>query len=51
MLEIPVAHGEGNYFIDEEGLNELNHNDQVLFRYCDKTGKVSDDTNFNGSGG
>lgn len=49
VLEIPVAHGEGNYFIDEEGLNELKHNDQVLFRYCDETGNVSDGTNFNGS--
>ncbi len=49
VLQIPVAHGEGNYFIDDEGLKELQDNDQVLFRYSDAAGNVSDDTNFNGS--
>jgi phosphoribosylformylglycinamidine synthase len=49
VLQIPVAHGEGNYFIDDEGLKELKDNDQVLFRYSDAAGNVSDDTNFNGS--
>lgn len=49
VLKIPVAHGEGNYFIDEEGLNELQENDQVLFRYSDEDGNVNEQTNFNGS--
>lgn len=49
VLKIPVAHGEGNYFIDDDGLKELQDNDQVLFRYSDAQGNVDDDTNFNGS--
>lgn len=49
VLEIPVAHGEGNYFIDDEGLDELRENDQVLFRYSDADGNVNEQTNFNGS--
>ena len=34
-LKIPIAHGEGNYFADEDTLKALKDNDQVLFRYCD----------------
>ncbi|MDX1637233.1 MAG: phosphoribosylformylglycinamidine synthase subunit PurQ [Balneolaceae bacterium] len=49
VLQIPVAHGEGNYYIEEEGLAELRENDQVLFRYCDAEGTVNDESNFNGS--
>lgn len=49
VLNIPVSHGEGNYFIDENGLGELEANDQVAFRYCDEKGHVSEETNFNGS--
>jgi len=48
-LKIPVAHGEGNYFADEDTLKALNDNDQVLFRYCDENGYVTDAANFNGS--
>ncbi|OKS89503.1 phosphoribosylformylglycinamidine synthase subunit PurQ [Mucilaginibacter polytrichastri] len=48
-LKIPVAHGEGNYFADEDTLKALNDNDQVLFRYCDENGNVTDAANFNGS--
>ncbi len=39
ILNIPIAHGEGNYFIDENGLKELYDNEQVLLKYCDKEGK------------
>jgi phosphoribosylformylglycinamidine synthase len=49
VLQIPVAHGEGNYRIDEAGLAELKENNQIVFRYSDGDGKVSDDTNPNGS--
>ena len=48
-LKIPVAHGEGNYFADEETLKKLNDNDQILFRYCDEGGKVTSEANLNGS--
>ncbi len=34
-LNIPIAHGEGNYRIDDAGLAELQANDQILFRYAD----------------
>lgn len=42
IINIPIAHGEGNYFCDEETLAQLNENNQVVFRYAD-------DTNPNGS--
>src|SRR6478736_1891644 len=35
-LKIPIAHGEGKYFMDDEGLKKLNANGQILFRYCDE---------------
>lgn len=49
VLDIPVSHGEGNYFIDDDGLKSLQDNDQVLFRYCDANGKLTEGANFNGS--
>jgi phosphoribosylformylglycinamidine synthase len=48
-LKIPIAHGEGNYFLHETELAELESNDQVIFRYCDENGKVSNSSNPNGS--
>ena len=49
ILQIPVAHGEGNYYIDPEGLEELKKNDQIVFQYCDSQGNVDDASNPNGS--
>ncbi len=49
VFNIPVSHGEGNYFIRDDGLKSLQDNDQVLFRYCDSNGKLTEDANFNGS--
>ncbi len=46
VLNIPVAHADGNYFIDEKGLADLIKNDQILLRYCDESG---DPTILNGS--
>jgi phosphoribosylformylglycinamidine synthase I len=48
-LLIPIAHGEGNYFIDEEGLQALNDGDQILFQYCDEAGVVNGLNNPNGA--
>ena len=48
-LKIPIAHGEGNYFADEDTLKGLHDNDQILFRYCDDSGNVTDEANPNGS--
>ena len=48
-IKIPIAHGEGNYFADADLLNELEANRQILFRYSDEDGNVSDENNPNGS--
>jgi phosphoribosylformylglycinamidine synthase I len=48
-LKIPIAHGEGNYFADADVLKAINDNDQVLFRYCDEAGNITDESNPNGS--
>lgn len=49
VVSIPIAHAEGRYHIDDAGLNELWNNDQVLFRYSNAEGLVSDIDNPNGS--
>lgn len=48
-LKIPIAHGEGRYYIDEAGMAELKANDQILFRYCTVDGTVNESANPNGS--
>ncbi len=48
-LKIPIAHADGRYYADDDTLKSLQQNDQVLFRYCDENGQVSDATNPNGS--
>jgi phosphoribosylformylglycinamidine synthase I len=48
-LKIPIAHGEGKYFADNETLKKLNDNSQILFRYCDENGAISDASNPNGA--
>lgn len=49
VLNVPVSHGEGNYFIEDDGLTELKENDQIAFRYCDEDGNLTKEANFNGS--
>ena len=49
IYKIPVAHGEGRYYIGEEGLDELQGNDQVIYRYCNEKGEVHIDHAPNGS--
>ena len=39
IVNIPVAHHDGNYYIDDAGLEELKSNGQILLQYCDKDGK------------
>lgn len=48
-LKIPVAHGEGRYYADEDILNELEANGQVIFRYCDEKGNIEPMSNPNGA--
>lgn len=47
--KIPVAHGEGRFFAEADTLQQINDNGQVMFRYCDQFGVVSESTNCNGS--
>jgi phosphoribosylformylglycinamidine synthase len=49
VLIIPIAHGEGNYFIEPHGLEELKQHNQIVFRYSDWEGVVTPETNPNGS--
>lgn len=49
VLHIPIAHGDGNYFTDPETLDRLESNNQIIFRYCTRTGNVTDAANPNGS--
>jgi phosphoribosylformylglycinamidine synthase I len=49
VLRLPVAHGEGNYFAEPKIFAELEDNGRIAFRYCDPTGKVTPQSNPNGS--
>ena len=49
VLDIPIAHGEGNYFAEPETLKALQANNQILVRYCDASGNVTAEANPNGS--
>ena len=42
-VRIPIAHNEGNYYIDDKGLGELKKNDQIVFRYVDNPNGAVDD--------
>ena len=48
-ITLPIAHGEGCYFADEDTLKALEDNDMVLFRYSNATGEINADNNLNGS--
>lgn len=47
--KIPIAHGEGRFFAADDLLKSIKDNDQVLFRYCDEKGNISQQANPNGS--
>lgn len=49
VLTIPIAHGEGRYHGDEKLLDELEANQQIIYRYCDASGNLSDSANPNGA--
>ena len=49
VITLPVAHGEGRYYGDEETIKGLEDNQQIIFRYCNLSGEISEDTNPNGS--
>lgn len=49
VLQLPISHGQGNYYASNETLQELEENGRVLFRYCDEAGVLGGDANPNGS--
>lgn len=48
-LKIPIAHGEGRFYCDEQTLASLKTNDQILFTYCNEQGVITPESNPNGS--
>ena len=48
-LKIPIAHGEGRYYADEKTLDQLELNNQVIYRYCDGQGNIVEQANPNGA--
>ncbi|MFZ1573469.1 MAG: phosphoribosylformylglycinamidine synthase subunit PurQ [Candidatus Kapaibacterium sp.] len=49
ILSIPIAHGEGNYYADENLVKTLQDNNQIVFQYCDINGNLTEESNPNGS--
>ena len=48
-LKIPIAHGEGRYYASEEVLQQLESNNQVIYRYCSQDGDINEESNPNGT--
>ncbi|MEY3060363.1 MAG: phosphoribosylformylglycinamidine synthase subunit PurQ [Bacteroidota bacterium] len=48
-LKIPIAHGEGRYYADEQTIKTLKANNQIIYQYCDVDGNISDAANPNGT--
>lgn len=46
-LKVPIAHGEGRYYADNKVLDDLEANDQVIYRYCDENGNIIPEANPN----
>lgn len=49
VLKMPVAHMDGNFFMEEEDLSRLKKSGQIIFTYCDENGVVGEESNPNGS--
>lgn len=49
VITVPVAHGEGNYFANDDILKRLEDHDSIAFRYCNDNGEYTDVSNPNGS--
>ena len=49
VMAMPIAHGDGNLYLDDESLARVEAEGRVVFRYCDAAGQVTDETNVNGS--
>ena len=49
IIELPIAHNEGNYFANDELLKNLENNNLIAFKYCNKKGNIEKNSNPNGS--
>ena len=49
IIELPIAHNEGNYFATKEQIEKLEDKNLVAFKYCDEKGNINKHTNPNGS--
>ena len=49
ILNINIAHNEGNYFTNSKHLEELKKDNLIAFKYCNENGKINESTNPNGS--
>ena len=49
VLAVPISHGEGNYYADDSTLDSMEENGQIIFRYSEPDGRVTDSANPNGS--
>lgn len=49
ILNIPIAHGEGNYFANPDTLKLLQDENRIVFQYCDEQGDITPEANPNGS--
>lgn len=49
VVQMPISHGEGNYYVDDATLAQLTEEDRIVFRYCDEDGLVTPRSNPNGS--
>ena len=49
IIELPIAHNEGNYFASKEQIKKLEDKNLVAFKYCDEKGNINKNTNPNGS--
>lgn len=49
VLRLPIAHGQGSYYVDRQLLLELETDDQIIFKYTDKSGIETPESNPNGS--
>ena len=49
VIKVPIAHGEGRFFADENTMKDLKQNDQIIFKYCNSNGEVLESSNPNGS--
>jgi len=49
IINIPIAHNEGNFFANEDTLKKIKDSNQIVFKYCNQNGVVNNETNPNGS--